>query len=109
MVLDLINSYGLLSLVTIKPSLQATEDDLRMCHSTLYLDFLKSVNNSDDLDEFEEEEDEFGLGYDCPILENILDFCKTIAGGSLTAANIIINGNFKVAINWFGGWHHAQR
>lgn len=32
----------------------------------------------------------------------------TIAGGTITAAEELINGAF-ISINWCGGWHHAQR
>jgi len=31
-----------------------------------------------------------------------------IAGGTLTAAQLLIDGEHKVVINWHGGWHHAQ-
>jgi histone deacetylase 8 len=49
------------------------------------------------------------LGYDCPIIEDMFSFAGIIAGSSLTAAQLISANNFKYAINWFGGWHHAKR
>lgn len=39
---------------------------------------------------------------------NLFGFSKMMAGGSLTAANELIAGA-SVAVNWCGGWHHAQR
>lgn len=33
----------------------------------------------------------------------------TIAGGSLTAASELMSNKTRIAINWCGGWHHAQR
>lgn len=106
---DLINSYGLMEHVNVKKSTPATEDDLKLCHSGSYVDFLKKVSKSDDLDKFYDEQEEYGLGYDCPILDRMFDFASAIAGGSLTAASCLTNKECKVAINWFGGWHHAQR
>lgn len=55
------------------------------------------------------DEEEYGIGYDCPFIENILEFCCNIGGGSLTAAHLINSGSFKYVCNWFGGWHHAKR
>jgi histone deacetylase 8 len=111
MVQDLIRSYGLTSnnKMLVVQSLDATEDELKLFHSSSYIDFLKSVNDTDDFDENGEEQDEFGLGYDCPLLERTYDFVKTVAGGSLTAAKLLAKSKCEIAINWFGGWHHAQR
>lgn len=38
----------------------------------------------------------------------MIDFGQTIAGGTIAAAGALIQGS-KIAINWCGGWHHAQR
>lgn len=35
-------------------------------------------------------------------------FATTIAGGTITAIEAIYSGA-NIAINWCGGWHHAQR
>ena len=34
---------------------------------------------------------------------------SVIAGGTLTAAEMLIKQECSIAINWQGGWHHAQR
>lgn len=47
-------------------------------------------------------------GYDCPRIKNLYKFVKVIAGASLAAADQLLNGH-RLAINWCGGWHHAQR
>jgi len=47
--------------------------------------------------------------YDCPLIEGIYRFAQTIAGASITAAQVLVDGLARVAINWCGGWHHAQR
>lgn len=72
---------------------------------------MKQTNNYDydDLEEFEDEQEEFGLGYDCPLIERNFDFICTIAGSSLTATKLLTHCDYQVVVNWFGGWHHAQR
>jgi len=49
------------------------------------------------------------VGYDCPAFKDIHDFMKKIAGGTLAAAEALMSGEYQNAINWCGGWHHAQR
>lgn len=102
---------------TVLPSKLATKDQLRLCHSGDYLDVLEGLNASGNIitSDNEEEEveestvgEEFGLGYDCPRIPKMLEFCQRIAGGTLSAADALIDGA-QVAINWCGGWHHAQR
>ncbi|CAL8081065.1 unnamed protein product [Orchesella dallaii] len=56
----------------------------------------------------EESLDDYGLGYDCPVFRNMGEFASRIAGGTIAAAESLVEGA-KVAINWCGGWHHAQR
>lgn len=111
MVQDLINAYEILKpdKVLIVQSSDATEEELKSFHSSAYVDFLKKVNDCDGISEFEAEQLEFGLGYDCPLLGDNFEFAKVVGGSSLTAAKLLNTGKFKIAINWFGGWHHAQR
>lgn len=49
------------------------------------------------------------LGYDCPPLDKLYDFISTIAGGSVSGAKALVSGTVDTAVNFFGGWHHAQR
>lgn len=56
-----------------------------------------------------DEDLEFGIGYDCPKFDSLLDFLLRISGGTLTAAEAILTDKADIAINWCGGWHHAQR
>lgn len=111
MIHDLIKSYSLLqsNKLTAILSEEATETDLKVFHSTSYIDFMKKSNFSLDLTEFSEEAEEFGLTFDCHLLENNYDLICSLAGGSITAAKAVVNFNYDIAINWFGGWHHAQR
>ncbi|ERE65819.1 histone deacetylase 8-like protein, partial [Cricetulus griseus] len=47
--------------------------------------------------------------YDCPATEGIFDYAAAIAGATITAAQCLIDGKCKIAINWSGGWHHAKK
>ncbi|XP_018333043.1 histone deacetylase 8 [Agrilus planipennis] len=108
---DLIDSYELLFCenITAYSSVKATEEELKEFHSSAYIEFLKNSNDKEDLELLEEEAGEFGLTYDCHLLEKNYEFVQVIAGGSLTAANLLIKECCDIAINWFGGWHHSQR
>lgn len=106
---ELIEAYGLLDNITVKESRIATEDEIKGFHSALYVDFLMKINESSDLESFEEEAEQYGLCYDCPLLEHLFDFVQVIGGSSIAAAESLLEDSAKIAINWFGGWHHAQR
>ena len=47
--------------------------------------------------------------YDCPLLPDLGELISWVAGGSLAAAESLVKGETLRAINWGGGWHHAQR
>uniref|UniRef100_A0AAR5Q1W6 Histone deacetylase 8 n=1 Tax=Dendroctonus ponderosae TaxID=77166 RepID=A0AAR5Q1W6_DENPD len=84
----------------------ASEDELKLFHSAAYIDVLKSLESFDlNLDEHVE----YGLGYDCPVLDNLHQLAECVAGGTLSAAKLLVSRKCKTAINWFGGWHHARR
>jgi len=76
-------------------------EDLLVFHTKDYVNFI--ANPQQDL------EQEFGFGYDCPLIEDLECFVKTLAAGSLTAADLLVERRVRVAINWSGGWHHAKR
>lgn len=110
---DLINSYKLLldDNFLVVQSQDATEEELKSFHSSAYIDLLKKLNDQDveNIEDFEEELLEFGLSYDCPLLKRNYDLVRCLAGGSVSAVKILTAAKCKVVINWFGGWHHAQR
>jgi len=87
-----------LQLLKLKP---APLEDLLVFHSEAYVDFLRNPSPHN--------EEEFGFGYDCPVLDKLADHVRTIAAGSQTAAEILLEERVQVAVNWSGGWHHAKR
>lgn len=111
MVHDLLLSYGLLfsEKIQIAHSRIATDKEMEMFHTKDYLEFIKNVNTYDNASELDEKFAKYGLTYDCPLVENCYDFIKALAGGSVTAAKFLILESYGIALNWFGGWHHAQR
>ncbi|XP_076273365.1 histone deacetylase 8-like isoform X2 [Rhynchophorus ferrugineus] len=109
---DLVRSYNLLSqnnIIVVKPTI-ASDTELKSFHSSDYIDLLKSINSYDpNLDEIGEKHLEYGLGYDNEPVENIYDFVSYIAGCTLYGAKLLASRKCNTVINWFGGWHHAQR
>jgi len=107
---SLIRSYDLVGegITTAQEvsSTPATFDDLLVFHTRDYLDFLARADEEDEQDV--EEQEEHGLGYDCPVLPDMLKWVKVVGGASLTAADHLLKGA-NVSINWNGGWHHAHR
>jgi histone deacetylase HOS2 len=51
----------------------------------------------------------FSPSDDCPIFDNMWDFCQQYAGASLAAARKLGNDAADIAINWSGGLHHAKK
>lgn len=107
----LLKGYNLLkSLRTIHP-LVASREDLRLFHSTDYINFLESCEAEKDL----EKEDiisrahDYNLVDDCAPTKRLLTLVGHIAGGTLAAARAIMEKTCDIAIHWEGGWHHAHR
>lgn len=105
----LIRSYGLNSKLIVLKNVLAKEEELLSFHSTDYINHLKYLNDVKDIENHEENLEEYGLGYDCPLIHNIFDYVSAVVGSSVTAAHSLVNGSADFAINWYGGWHHAQR
>uniref|UniRef100_A0A336MDH4 Histone deacetylase n=1 Tax=Culicoides sonorensis TaxID=179676 RepID=A0A336MDH4_CULSO len=126
---SLIKSYGLLNhpQLKVQSPRKLTEIELSAFHSSDYISYLKSLpkqnpNNStlnstdisfsstfDASTVISDEDLEFGIGYDCPKIDNLLNFIQTISGGTVSAVESILNNEANIAINWCGGWHHAQK
>ncbi|CAF1629403.1 unnamed protein product, partial [Adineta ricciae] len=94
----------------IQPEL-ATENELALAHDRDYLEFLNVIANIDVEHDptYNEQMDLHKIGYECPPFEDLPSFCKLIGGASITAAKHLDPSNNNIAINFFGGWHHAKR
>ncbi|XP_023226182.1 histone deacetylase 8-like isoform X1 [Centruroides sculpturatus] len=108
---ELIKAYRLLESITILKPCQATEEELKSFHTEEYVEFLKKIEDISDL----EKEDllnmceQFGLDYDCPVVNKHYTMVTWQAGGTLTAARALLNSNCTISVNWEGGWHHAKK
>jgi histone deacetylase 8 len=100
MVHSLLVSYRLLGGMRLLSPARITNAELRAFHSEDFVSFLEKPNLYT--------EEDFGLGYDCPMLPDLGEFARVIAGGSIAAADALVLCQARVAINWHGGWHHAK-
>lgn len=112
MVNSLIHSYGLFAKLKVVAPHPCDSKQLQTFHSSSYLEYiqecdLKACASGEDEDE--DENYEFGLDHDCPVVDNLFELCSTIGGASYTGADLLVSGEFKWVVNWFGGWHHAKR
>ncbi|XP_025947227.1 histone deacetylase 8 isoform X7 [Apteryx rowi] len=107
MVHSLIEAYSLLDQMKIVKPKVASMEEMASFHTDAYLQHLQKVSEEGDDDH--PESVEYGLGYDCPATEGIFDYAAAVGGATITAAQCLLDGKCKVAINWPGGWHHAKK
>ena len=50
----------------------------------------------------------YGLTDDCPWFVGVDKYVAAITGATLRACDVLKSGEKEIAINWFGGWHHAK-
>ena len=86
---------------------QAENQELGLVHTGDYLDAVRRAgigkSGVDDLARFE-------LGTeDVPVFEGMHSASSLVVGGTLTAAELVLEGKVKHAINIAGGLHHARR
>ncbi|XP_059148896.1 histone deacetylase 8-like [Physella acuta] len=103
---SLIRIYGLLNYLQVFPPRTATESEILGFHCPEYISCLRGDSLSDTESG---ETEEFGLSYDCPHQNGVFETARLICGASIVAAEKILDGSANVAINWYGGWHHAKR
>ena len=97
---------GLLSSdgVCVKEPLPASREELELFHLPRYLDAIKASQQG----RLSVETLNMGLGTgDCPIFSGMYDYLSLAAGGTVTAARLILDGTAEIAFNPSGGFHHA--
>jgi acetoin utilization protein AcuC len=103
---ELIAAYGLLEegRADEVPPRIATDDELRLVHTERYLDAVKGAGAGEPGDWWR-----FGLGPgDNPIFPRMHEASARVAGASLVAAELILDGRAEHAFNPAGGLHHAM-
>ncbi|KAI8320103.1 histone deacetylase 8-like protein [Martensiomyces pterosporus] len=107
----LIDAFQLSSMLKIVGPVPLSKAELTEFHSDEYISHLfssqpdESLSGSDETDRLEE----FGLLYDCPLVDGIEDHVRYVAGGTVTAAMSLVSGETQCAIHWEGGRHHCKR
>jgi histone deacetylase 1/2 len=104
-------AYGLYRKMEVYRPRMATAEELRQFHSADYVDFLRRVT-PDNSHEFSKQLTRFNVGRsggDCPLFDNLFEFCQIYTGGSIDGARKLMTGNADIAINWAGGLHHAKK
>jgi acetoin utilization protein AcuC len=86
------------------PPVPAERLVLKKFHSARYLHALKTAAKG----QWDTEALGMGIGTgDCPVFAGMYDYSVLAAGGTLTAAKLILSGTAEVAFNPSGGFHHA--
>ncbi len=89
----------------VVPPAPLSDEELLRFHTAEYLAALKAGQ------EGVCDERAYGMGLgtpDCPIFPGMYDYVRLAAGGSVTAARLILRGEAFVAFNPSGGFHHAH-
>jgi acetoin utilization protein AcuC len=102
---ELIAAYGLLDGPAVEvPARIATDEELRLVHTEVYLGAVKSAGAGEPGDWWR-----FGFGPgDNPIFPGMHEASARVAGGSLVAAEAVLSGRAEHAFNPAGGLHHAM-
>lgn len=115
MVHNMVVNYGLYKKLDIVKPTRCTAYQMTRFHSDEYVNFLQTVT-PDNLETLalqhgglEQGIARFNVGEDCPVFDGLFEFCSISAGGSIGAANKLLNGEADIAINWSGGLHHAKK
>jgi len=103
---DIVYSMGMLSgsrISEVAPK-PAERIVLKKFHTARYLHALK-IAAAGHLDA---EALQMGIGsQDCPVFKGLYEYSALAAGGTLTAAKMILSGDAEIAFNPSGGYHHA--
>uniref|UniRef100_A0A8D2LQ14 Histone deacetylase 8 n=1 Tax=Varanus komodoensis TaxID=61221 RepID=A0A8D2LQ14_VARKO len=93
MVHSLITAYSLLDHMRVVKPKVASMEEMASFHTDAYLQHLQKVSSD-------------GPPHQHP---GIFDYAAAVGGATITAAQSLVEGECRVAINWPGGWHHAKK
>lgn len=107
---NLVLSYGLYRRMQCFKPHRATAGEMAQFHSPEYIDFIRRAS-PDTAKALASEALKFNLGEgtDCPIFDDLFDFCSLYAGASIDGAVRLNHGLSDTVINWTGGLHHAKK
>ncbi|MDQ0160153.1 acetoin utilization protein AcuC [Alkalibacillus salilacus] len=83
----------------------ATDSEIALVHDPKYIDAVKRASRN----ELKEEETiEFGIGTeDTPAFQDMHLAASQLVGGTLSAVDHVLNGNYNTVVNLGGGLHHG--
>ena len=102
---DLCRAYGLFDLPNVRllETQPAQESEILRFHTPQYLDVLKRASQREIEEDFTH-----GLGPgDNPVFPGVWEWSILQTGASLQAAQLVSEGNVRIAFNIAGGLHHA--
>lgn len=104
---ELMHAYGLISADQIAVPRYATDDELALVHDRKFIDTVRAQGHSEaELPQAPS----YGLGTeDVPCFPQMHEATSLIVGGTLQAADIVMNRVADHAFNPAGGLHHAFR
>lgn len=105
---ELLKAYGIFDdpKAGIAPPRMADDDELAMVHSSEYVQLIKKFSHPDNKIRSAYE---IGLGPgDNPIFPEMYEASALVAGGSLVAADVVMENTDTHAFNIAGGLHHAK-
>lgn len=104
----LFNDIGVKDTTIYSPS-PANQEDIEAVHSSKYVEEVKKLAK-EAVKSRNLSSREFGLGTgDCPVFPEMFDASLLIAGGTLEATKLVLNGHLKNAFILLAGLHHAQQ
>lgn len=106
---DLLSILGLLKDTHMVAPRPATDEELSLVHDPDYIEAIKRASQIKDEEEWEAFQ-EFGVGTeDNPIFTDMHEATRLVVGGTIVAAELVMEGTYEHALNMAGGLHHAHR
>jgi histone deacetylase 1/2 len=105
---SLVLAYGLHKHMQVFRPRRATPVEMMRFHAAEYVKFLQTATPENTANSVQELE-RYCLGLDCPVFDDLFEYCQISAGGSISAAQRLNSGLCDIAINWAGGLHHARK
>ncbi|TBU32316.1 histone deacetylase RPD3 [Dichomitus squalens] len=105
---ELVSAYEMLPKMRVLRAKRASATDMTKFHTDEYVHFLSRVT-PENARQLTYNGNQFLVGDDNPAFDGVFEFCSISAGGSVAAAQRLMEGKCDIAINWAGGLHHAKK
>lgn len=107
MTIDLLRMMNLLEDNDFVAPRMAEDDELALIHDRQYIEVVKEAGHAEQTPAIAAS---FGIGTeDCPAFVNMHEATALAVGGTLRAAELVMSGEYRHAVNLAGGLHHGFR